>query len=327
MPADGQPLRVNRVGGGATDRSYVVVACAPYSGSTLLASLLGSHPEIATVSELSGKERKHRMAEFRCSCQRLMIDCPFWRQVQDQMKAIGYADFELADFGVHFGRQVGRLHRIRTGSLHWAPVEELRDTALNLVPAHNQALHTLGRRNQALANVVLEITGKRVFVDASKEPMRLGHLNRHLDMDLRAVHLVRDVRGAVASSKRRYGAQTDVGAAAKAWARTNATLMRHLNKLESHRHTLIRYEDLCRDPAGTMASLYAFCRVDASVAPVLSYETQHLLGSRGRLESTTEIRLDDGWRSSLSRHELARVWEASRSVMRSVYPSAVGPWV
>ena len=90
----------------------------------------------------------------------------------------------------------------------------------------------------------------------------------------------------------------DVGAAEKAWSRTNATLMRHLQELDADNRTLVRYEDLCRDPAGTMAELYRFCGVDASAAPppAVSNQSQHLLGNRARLKPSTEIRLDERWR-------------------------------
>jgi hypothetical protein len=306
-------------------RAYVVLACSPYSGSTLLASLLGAHPEIATVSEVSGNQRTSEMAAFRCSCQRLMTECPFWQEIQARMRAVGFDDFRLDDFSLHFGRQIGVLPRIQTGSLRWTLAEDIRDALLSHVPGHERTLRALGRRNQAFANAVLDATEKRVFVDASKEAMRLRYLQRFLDTDLRAVHLVRDVRGVVSSSKRHHGDQVDVRIAARMWSRTNATLMRHLRRMDPGKQMVVRYEDLCRDPEETMASLFAFCGVDPSITQPLavSYRTQHLLGSRGRLESTAEIRLDESWRSSLSQEEIALIRKASMPLLRWLYPSAI----
>lgn len=305
-------------------RSYVLIACSPYSGSTLLASLLGAHPQIATVSEVSGTRRAEQMDVFRCSCQRLMIDCPFWQEVQNRSEAAGIEDFALGDFGLRFGKP-GLLHRIQTGSLRWTAAEDVRDGLLNVFPPHEKSMRLLGQRNREFANIVLDVTGKRVFVDTSKEGMRLRYLHRYLDMDLKAVHLVRDVRGVVSSSRRRYGPQCDVGAAAKAWARTNRTLMRHLQTLEARNRMLVRYEDLCRDPDGTMAALYGFCGVDPSAVPTpsISNQSQHLLGNRARLQPATEIRLDERWRSSMSPDDLATILRASGSVVRSLYPSAM----
>lgn len=323
-PGSEQRVREQELGAGPTLRSYVVIACSPYSGSTLLASLLGAHPEIATVSEVSGTRRTGRMDSFRCSCQRLMTECPFWQEVQSRAPAAGIEDFDLSDFRLHFGKSAS-LQRIRTGSLRWTRAEDIRDAVLNLFPPHQRSMRNLGQRNRRFANVVLDVTNKRVFVDASKESMRLRYLRRYLGMDLKAVHLIRDVRGVVSSSRRRHGAKVDVAAAAKAWARTNGTLIRHLAALDASNRTLVRYEDLCRDPAGTMATLFAFCGVDPAAVPgaIVSNESQHLLGNRTRLQPTAEIRLDEGWRSSLSPEDLAAIVRAADPVVRSLYPSAM----
>ena len=324
MAADGRHLAATGLEADASHRSYVVVACAPYSGSTLLASLLGAHPEIATVSEVSGTKRVGQMDVFRCSCQRLMTECPFWQQVQSRALAAGINDFALGDFRLRFGGG-GILHHMRTGSLRWTAAENIRDALFQTFPSHERRLQELGQRNRAFANIVLDVTNKRVFVDTSKEGMRLRYLSRYLGMDLKAIHLVRDVRGAVSSSMRRDGRGADVGAAARAWARSNATLMRHLAALDARNRTLVRYEDLCRDPEGTMAALYSFCGVEPSNVPgrSVSNNSQHLLGNRARLRPTTEIRLDERWRSSLSSDDLAVIAKASAPVFRSLHPDAV----
>ena len=306
-----------------THRSYVMIACAPYSGSTLLASLLGEHPEIATVSEVSGTQRARQMDRFRCSCQRLMVECPFWQEVEGRARAAGIEDFALGDFRLRFDNP-GLLGRVRTGSLRSTTAEDIRDAVLRLVPSHERSLRKLGQRNRAFAHVILDATDKRVFVDASKEGMRLRYLRRYLGMQLKVVHLVRDVRGVVASSRKRHE-DVDVASAAKGWARTNATLMRHLEGLDPRARTLLRYEDLCRDPDGTLAALHAFMAVTPVGASVPSdaNRSQHLLGNRARLRSMTEIRLDEQWRSSLSSDERATIMDASAPIFRSLYPMAV----
>lgn len=316
-------VRENERGDRGPHRSYVLIACAPYSGSTLLASLLGAHPQIATVSEVSGTRRAGQMDAFRCSCQRLMIECPFWQEIQDRARSAGIADLALGDFGLRFGKP-GLMHRLRTGSLRWTLAEAMRDAALHLAPSYERSLRVIGERNRIFANVVLDVTGKTVFVDTSKEGMRLRYLRRYLDMDLRAVHLIRDVRGVVSSAKQRHGAHVDVAVAATAWTRTNRTLMRHLQAMDPATRMLVRYEDLCRDPGRTMAALYDFCGVDPSAgpAPSVSHQSQHLLGNRARLQPTTEIRLDERWRTSLSSDELATIVRLSAPLVQSLTDAA-----
>jgi hypothetical protein len=265
------------------------------------------------------------MDVYRCSCQRLMIECPFWREVLTRARAEGIEDFALGDFRLRFGTP-GLFHRIRTRSLRWTLAEDIRDAVFNMLPAHAQSMRKLGQRNRQFANVVLDVTNKRVFVDTSKERMRVRYLHRYLDMDLKAVHLIRDVRGVVSSSRRHHGAQVDVATAATAWSRTNRTLMRHLQALDPSNRMLVRYEDLCRDPTETLAALYGFCHVDPSAAaagPLVSYQSQHLLGNPARLQPTTEIRIDERWRSSLSSHDLAAIARAAGPVMQWLYPRAL----
>jgi hypothetical protein len=250
-----------------------------------------------------------------------MVECPFWREVQSRMRAGGFEDFSLGNFGLRFeGHNL--VDRVRTGSMRSTLLEDLRDAALSAVRPHERSLRTVARRNQAFVDVILEMTGKRVFADASKEPMRLRYLDRFLRMDLKAVHLVRDVPG-VAASAEKHGTQRDVAAGARMWARTNATIMRQLGRLDPNNRTIVRYEDLCRDPGSTMAELYAFCGVDpldAEAMPTLG-QPQHLIGNRGRLEALTEIRLDESWRSLLSTEQLRRIRSESSSVARSLYPT------
>ena len=102
-------------------------------------------------------------------------------------------------------------------------------------------------------------------------------------------------------------------------------LTRHLRELDPRDRTMVRYEDLCRDPAGTLAALYAFCDVDPSAAPnpLVSYQSQHLLGNSARLKATTHISLDERWRSSLSSEELATIARAAAPLMQSLYPDAI----
>ncbi len=299
---------------------YLLIASTPYAGSTLLAALLGNHPAIATVSEISGTQRQSRMATFHCSCTRLMVECPFWQEVQANMRAKGFSDFTLSNFHLRFDHRAGFLGRLESGSLASTVAEDLRDAVLDLSAHRRKKLRALGQRNQAFAETVMTLTGKPIFVDASKERMRVRHLHRLLEMEFRVVHLVRDVRAFVASSQR-HGLSNGPGAAARTWTRTNQTIMRHLASLKPDDRMLVRYEDLCRDPKGTLDSLHAFCRVETLLASLQpDYRAQHLLGNDRRLEAASDIRLDERWRSTLQPGDLAEVWKQAKPLARSLYP-------
>lgn len=56
------------------------VASSSFSGSTLLAFLLNTHPDIFTVSEMEGWNYGEN-EEFSCSCGNTLEHCPFFNEV------------------------------------------------------------------------------------------------------------------------------------------------------------------------------------------------------------------------------------------------------
>ena len=59
---------------------FLYVSSSSYSGSTLLAFLLNTHPDIFSVSEMDGWPYGEKEA-FRCSCGEILRECPFFRTV------------------------------------------------------------------------------------------------------------------------------------------------------------------------------------------------------------------------------------------------------
>lgn len=304
--------------------TYVFLASSAYSGSTLLSYLLGAHPAIATVSAASGGRRQSRINEYRCSCGRLLTECPFWDAVRQEMLRRGYPDFDLAHFHLGFDVAPGsRRERLRTGSLRWNLLESARDLALDRLAGRGRAMRAVGRRNADFAEAVMGLSQASVYVDASKERMRIRHLRRYLPTPLKVIHLVRDVRGVATSALHHASAARDgAESAARTWAATNRTILRHLDELPERDHTTVRYEDLCRDPAAALERLYAFCGVDPARArdPLGDVAEQHLLGNRRRLGAWTEIRLDERWRTELPVAEQERALELGGAVQRRLYP-------
>ncbi len=253
-----------------------------------------------------------------------MHDCPFWLGLRDEMRGRGYTDFALDHFRLGFDRAPGTLReRLRSGSLHWTWLEDTRDAALKHVGGRATAMATVGRRNADFAAAVMKLSGAVAFVDASKERMRIRHLERNMPMPLRVIHLVRDVRG-VAASALHHASQAGAGteAAAHGWEATNGTILRHLAELPSEHHTMVRYEDLCRDPVATMERLYAFCGVDPqrAAAPLAGGGEQHLIGNQRRLATWSEITLDERWRIELSAEQQSRITAIGGSAYRQLYP-------
>ena len=78
---------------------YVYLTSSGYSGSTLLAFMLGSHPRIASIGELSNTIEKVDPDNYRCSCRELIKNCLFWKRVSIRMQEV-HKDFSYKNFGV-----------------------------------------------------------------------------------------------------------------------------------------------------------------------------------------------------------------------------------
>ncbi|MGQ0608708.1 MAG: sulfotransferase family protein [Chloroflexota bacterium] len=305
------------------ENRYIFLASSAYSGSTLLSFLLGAHPQIGTVSDVSGRRRERKMSTFACSCGLLMESCPFWRSLADELNRTG-VDFSLANFRLGFDeREPGWLGRARVRSLGGHIAEATRDRLFRLLPGDERHMRQLGRRNSAFAASVLAVTGGDVFVDASKERLRARYLQRYVDPGLRVIHLVRDVRGVVESTLRRGKLGISATEAARRWAHTNEAIMRSIAAVSPDRQLLVRYEELCTDLVGTMRRLFSFSGVepDVDVGRFVADE-QHLIGNRMRLSGVDEVRLDERWRTSIAPAEIEEIIRSAGDVHAAFYDSA-----
>jgi hypothetical protein len=155
--------------------------------------------------------------------------------------------------------------------------------------------------NVAFIRSVLQIAGADVFFDTSKAPMRLWHLLRVPELDVRVVLLVRDVRGFCSSAKRRG---QSVKEAASAWNNRHRVLADIAARLPDERVTWLRYEDLCVDPSRRLKELQRFLQVDEQEPPefILSRD-HHVLGNRIRRDGAIRIRPADDWSKTLTASE------------------------
>lgn len=285
---------------------FVSLISHSYSGSTLLAILLGAHPEIATVGEMNGvNSARVDISRYRCSCGQLLTECRFWRTIQQNMQDRGF-EFEFADFGTRFipsRRSLG--DRLQWGSLGSNALESMRDSIAQIWPGHRERLNRLVARNEAFVEAVLEVMGKRVFVDTSKSPLRFRYLSRFSALDVRVVHLVRDVRGTVASTLRR-NKDMSVHQAARGWVTTNLGIERLLRTFKSESKMTLMYEEFCQDPGASLGDLCRFFGVDSSIdlLDLQAIPEHHIIGNTIRERPISIINLDQRWKGELDPEQL-----------------------
>jgi len=286
---------------------FVSIQTTAFSGATLLAFLLGAHPQIATIGEMNGLIAREDPEVYLCSCGQKIKECDFWRSVEGAMRARGF-EFGVARFDMGFGSGGPWLiQQLRTRSFRNHALNAARDALWQAWPGERHRLKALVSRNEAFVESVLAITDKHVFVDTSKDGLRLGALRRFSRFDVRAIHLVRDVRGVVASRLRR-NVGVEAGEAARQWTRLHRRHQKTLDSWPEAHRIRIRYEDLCQDVQGTLGHLYRFCGVDPDFRMMDFRSTSHhIVGNAMRLANLSEIRLDERWRSLLTEDQLREV--------------------
>ena len=291
----------------ATNLGYILAAS--YSGSTLLAMLLGSQEEAITVGEMRAPSLD-QPDSYLCSCGEPIKKCKFWSDVSAGMARRGIADFDItnAQLSIHDAKNPF-LHRVLEPLPRGPVLEAARSVALAISPAWPAHLRNMHLRNSALVEVLREITGTKVVIDSSKIALHLKFLLKAPKLKIKVIWLVRDGR-AVTTSMLGHGMQRStrretVAAAALSWKRNNEAAERVLAEMPKDQWMFLQYEALCRQPEETLRGLCKFLGMDTRRI-VLDFRAkqQHLLGNDMRLKSGSEIRLDERWRTALSAEDL-----------------------
>jgi Sulfotransferase domain len=286
---------------------YVCIPGSPFTGSTLLGTLLNDHPQCASIGAAVGLHRRADLSTYRCSCGRLFRECEFWNFVSAKTRELGHPVnvFDTNFWNTHLRLSPHRLlNTILVRSLGSDALNRIRDGMLLRTPVARRAISRMGWNSWSLAAAVLEKTGKRVFVDTSRDHQRPKYLAMHPRLDVKVIHLVRDPRGNAASIMKHTG--TDATTAARQWKRYNVEAARVRRYLPLESWMSLRYEDLCADPRGALDRIAEFLGLEStqrdwSAQPVEA----HIIGNKARLRGRTEVREDRSWQSSLGQAELA----------------------
>lgn len=281
-------------------RRFTYIMGPARSGSTVLTFLLAEHPRIATIGELKATSRGN-IADYRCSCGELIEACTFWKTLRDRASRLP-GGFSLEDFGSHFSEYGTVEHAILYSSLRGRWFEALRNQAIRLHPGARRIHRRALQRNRDLVELITEILGKDVFLDGSKDPIRLRYLSSIDDWDIRVLLMIRDGRGTVFSYMRRYG--LTLQEATREWRQACMEYREIDRYIDPSRIMTIRYEDLCDHPEETLAAVHEFLDIEPHGFEGIHTSRHHLLGNAMRLRKNERLRRDDLWRSELTAEEL-----------------------
>jgi Sulfotransferase family len=244
---------------------YVYIIGLSHSGSTLLSFLLNAHPEVVSVGEVS---RLGDLIPGR------------WTEKHDRCSC-RRSFYQCCFWNRTLAGLAARGHGLGPGDPFGDRIEE---------------------KLPALVAATLDVSGARVFVDASKLPSQAERLLEIASLDVRFVNLVRDARGVLYSWRKRLLNATAENLV-RQWLRQERLRQSVVQRLPEERVYTLQYEELCRAPVQRMSELFAFLEVDPAPDVTSGFKSarpNHIIGNPMRLTDDETIRLDQEWRAVLS---------------------------
>lgn len=287
--------------------------------------LLGAHCGVCTVGELKATSLGNP-EQYRCSCGSLIKKCNFWASVSHAMSRRGISEFDITQAGTSiYDVPSPYVQRLNAPLYRGGFLEALRDVGLAVCPRWHSHLRKTQFRNHALVESLQEITGAEWVVDSSKVALRLKYLLRIPNLEAKVIRLIRDGRAVAltytdewsfadatdpalrggGSGQHRKNAQDSMSGASREWRRSNESADCLVATLPRSSWLEVRYEELCEQPKMTLGRICEFLGIDPTGANLdFRSREQHVIGNGMRLDSSSEIRLDERWRTHLTKDDL-----------------------
>ena len=326
MPAPAADVWYLHIGGNETMIKLAYILAASHSGSTLTNMLLASHESVATVGEMKlTPDSMGDVSRYRCSCGDFIQQCRFWHKVREGMAARGF-EFDVANAGTDYRAGGSAYARWLLRPLqHGILFEGLRDAALRISPIWQRQCWEIQGRNTALISTVAEITGAKIVADSSKIASRLKYLLQNTEFEIKVIRLIRDGRAVALTymDPTNFADARDpsmhlggdralhveelrpMAQAAYQWRRCNEDAENLLRTLDQSQFISVHYEGLCEDTENTLSRLFEFLGLDPSKrASNFRDVDNHIVGNGMRLDTSSQVELDERWRQVLTDEDL-----------------------
>jgi len=253
---------------------------------------------------------------FHCSCGAVLEACPFYQHIGKTFLENGLP-FAFSHFGTAYQLLYNeRLNNLLTRNItkiQNSTLEKLRDNIIRHAPVLSGKMKLFDRANELFMATALEYSNASVFVDASKDPYRLRHLQHINALDINILHLVRDLRGVILSFRKNHGI-TDLALATRLWVQDQANILRLIREFPSVQR--IYYEDICNDVDTSLATIAQFVDVPPmKFSGDLQSAEHHILGNSMRLDGPSKIVNSERWRKEFSDGEMKTIQQEARKAV------------
>ena len=266
------------------------------SGSTLMNIIFGNHPDIVAPGELNNINRLPQ-SKFTCSCGERVEACEFWKDVMkvwENSSNPGAVETYMNAMPV-IERSKSPLAWLKLGFNFYNKeyVEQYLQETYNLLKA------------------IQSQSKKSVIVDISKNPLRAYAMMQHPNIDMKIIHLVRDVRGVSWSLNKFVKVevkQQKVWRTALFWVVVNKLSNFVRNKAKNS--ALIRYEDFVKYPEKTTREICDICEIDPQpiidiVNGDVALKDAHIMaGNKLRKEKSITLKMDTAWHKGMGKKKL-----------------------
>lgn len=256
------------------------------SGTTVISSYLAQVGGVTAVGEVRNIWARGFAHNERCSCGDAFADCVFWGPLREQLP-ISRSRAMAIDAALGNLVRTRYLKGILKGNGPRSRWVEMEDLAKTIRPVYEE----IDRRT---ANVV---------VDSSKSPAYAAFLHRFLGIQLHVTQVVRHpcaVVNSLGSVRRR------MEAAEPSLMNRHGTVLSSLMWLNADHAssrlraeipgTVIRYEDVCRDPGPLSANI-----VNDVAAVSAAGQDHQVSGNPSRVgRGRVTLEMDDRWRTTMS---------------------------
>lgn len=270
-----------------------------------MAFVLGSHGRIATIGEARGLNLDLDPETYMCSCGQRYQVCQFWKNIERCLQEMISPHVDLNELQTKFIPKSDRLvDRLQFKDLKLTVFERIRDYMYRHSGQHRSYIEEIILHCRYLAEAVGQRYGKDIFLDTSKTPEAIFHLDKHLKCDFKVIYLIRDGRG-VFNSYIKKKKDLDEHQMVKRWVKVNKKIERVVKKISSEKVHFVTYSDFCREPEMELRKMFTFIGVphDERCLRFWDYE-HHIIGNNFRLNVQREIQHDEHWKNSLSPRHL-----------------------